>query len=128
MQTPSLTVAFADGAVSANVTQALSAELLSKLEVIIPAEASSKDVALGCDVSQIQAVLIVATAVMTIKTQSAIGADVDTIVLAANKPILWQYGCGTTLAHIFTADFASLHVDSTPGGTLTIWILSDSTP
>lgn len=127
-QTPALELVFTDGSSRFASSQSLSAEELVKLEVVIPPESSSKDVALACDVSQIQAVVIHSTAVMTIKTQSSLGADVDTIVLAANKPILWQSGCGTTLTHLFTADFASLHVDSTAGGTLTIWILTDATP
>jgi hypothetical protein len=53
---------------------------------------------------------------------------VDVLTLAAGIPILWQKTCGIALSALFTADFVALQVDSTPGGTLTIWILSDSTP
>ena len=128
MQTPLLSVSFADGATAANVNQSLSAELLTKLEAVIPAESSNKDVALACDISQIQAILIHSTTAMTVATRSAAGADVDVLTLAANKPILWQAGNGIALSALFTADFVSLQVDAVAAAVLTIWILTDATP
>lgn len=127
-QSPLLTVSFADGATAANVNQSLSAEQLTKLEAVIPAESSNKDVALACDVSQIQAILIHSTAAMTFATRSGAGADVDVLTLAAGIPILWQKTCGIALSALFTADFVALQVDCAAGGTLTVWILTDATP
>ena len=128
MQTPLLTVTFADGSATANVNQSLSAESLVKLEASIPAESSNKDVALACDISQIQALLIHSTTAMTVATRSGAGADVDVLTLAAGKPILWQAGCGIALSALFTADFVALQVDAVAAAVLTIWILSDATP
>ena len=128
MQVPQLTVTFADGAVAANSNQALSGELLTKFSALIPAESNNKNVAVGADVSQILAVLLLATVAMTVATRSSGGADVDVLALAAGQPVLWQAGGPIPLSALFTADFVSLQVDAATEGTLTIWILSDATP
>lgn len=128
-QTPSLEVIFADGDARAAFSQALSSDALTKLESSIPPTSTDNAVALGCDISQIRAILIHSTGAISIMTRSSVPADIDTLAVAASKPILWQQSNGIALSALFTADFVSLHVDNAgaSAATLTIWILSDAT-
>ncbi len=93
-------------------------------EVVPP---SSMNLAVGwtVDVSEIDVLVLYATAAMTLKTNNS-GSPADTISLAANTPIFWFTGCGLDCP--LGTDVTVLYVTSSAGGTLSIRALVDPTP
>lgn len=98
----------ADGAISANV--------------VIPAASSNFQVIMALDASQVKSIIMWSDATMTVLTKSG-GATVDTFNLVASKPLIWQNGF--PVACPITNDCSHLHVTSTPGGNLNLYVLED---
>ena len=128
-QTPQLTIKIEDGNSVLSQVQALSGESLTKLDVSLLAETADQDVAFALDVSQLAALVMLADGAATVVTRSAVPADVDTITLAANVPLVWQATGGIALASLFTEDVAALHCDVAGASAvrLQIWALFDAT-
>lgn len=96
----------------------------------IPALSTDLAVAFAADVSQLKSLFILASAAMTIETNSGSAAD-NTITLAANVPFAWTNQGGMDLRDTgetaITTDITSLFVTSSAGGTLKIRALIDPT-
>ncbi|MBN9522493.1 hypothetical protein J0H58_28890 [bacterium] len=92
---------------------------------VIPPSSTDLAVAWVCDVSALSAVVLLASAAMTVETNNA-SSPGNTIPLAAGQPVFWFTGCGWACP--LTADVTGLYVTSTAGGTLSIRALVDPTP
>jgi hypothetical protein len=114
--------------IAKTVTSTSGAE--QSIDETIPALASDLEVALVLDVSQVKSIYIVASAAMTLETNSGSAAD-NTVTLVANIPFVWHYQDGTTLRDTagvaITTDITALFVTSTAGGTLQVRVLVDPT-
>ena len=96
----------------------------------IPALSTDLAVAFAVDVSQLKSLFILATAVMTIETNSG-SAPGNTITLAAGIPFVWTSQSGMDLRDTaeaaITVDITGLFITSTAGGSLKIRSLIDPT-
>lgn len=87
------------------------------VQVDVPAASSNFSIICPLDASQIKSVILWSTAAATVVTKTSGGATVDTFVMTADKPLLWQFGYPTSCP--ITGDCATLEVTTTPGCTLT---------
>jgi hypothetical protein len=85
---------------------------------IIPIAATDLVVASACDITQLKAACLFATAALTVKTYLA-AQLVDTIAVAANQVRIWTLADTLGLC-MFTGDFDSLKVTNATGGLVTL--------
>ncbi len=116
--------------VSFSASVASSGGLEVNVDETIAGSSTDLAVAFACDVSQLKSLFILATAAMTIETNSGSASD-NTITLAANVPFSWTNQDGLDLRDTgetaITTDIASLFVTSSAGGSLKIRALVDPT-
>ena len=110
------------GGPALNFTASQTADGASAAEVVIAPGASLFQVIFPIDASQVKSIVMWADAAMTVLTKNG-GATVNTFALVANKPLIWQDGFPTT--NPITGDCSHLHVSSTPGGNLYVYVLED---
>lgn len=91
----------------------------------IPANSTDLLVALTLDVSQLKVLYMLATADMTLETNSS-SSPVHTITLKAGVPRVWTSTDGST-SPVANTDVTALYVTSTAGGTLKIRAGYDAT-
>jgi len=96
----------------------------AKRDITLEADSADVEVDLDVDVSAAKGAVLFATADVTIKTNSSSEPD-DTINLSANRDLSWITGQGNCP---FTVDVTKLYVTCANGGTLKVWVYSDSTP
>ena len=104
-----------------SVSQSADGEL--NLDVVIAPAASNFSIVCPVTASLVKSVLIYTDAAMTVLTKNGGGTTVNTFTMAANKPLLWQFGFPTSCP--ISGDCATLSVTSTPGGNLRVSILED---
>ena len=90
--------------------------------VIIPAASSNFQVTFPLTASLVKSVILWVDANMTVVTKAG-GSTVNTFVMVANKPLIWQFGFPVSCP--ITGDCNHLHVTSTPGGNLNFFVLED---
>lgn len=97
------------------------------LDETIPGASSDLAVTWSCDVSELDAIVVLASTDMTVETNSA-GSPVNTLALKAGRPVFWFTGCGWACP--LTADVTALYVTKAGAGdaSLRIWALQDATP
>lgn len=87
------------------------------IQVTVPAASSNYSIICPIDASQLKSVVLWSDAAATVVTKSSGGSTVDTFVMTADKPLLWQYGYPVSCP--ITGDCATLEVTTTPGCVLT---------
>ena len=106
------------------VTETAAAEV--NVEETIAPSSTDVQVNIALDVSAMKSAYLLATADMTLETNSGSAPDA-TINLTANVPKAWYTGANGT--NPFGAvDVTKVYVTSTDGGTLTMNCLQDPTP
>lgn len=96
----------------------------NNLEEVIPLNSTDLLLAWTLDVSQLKFLYIVATANMTVETNSG-AAPGNTLTLVANEPVEWH--TGSPITNPLTVDVTALYVTNTTSGTLKIRALIDPT-
>jgi hypothetical protein len=103
--------------------QQIVAGLLAAIDETIPANSADLEVGLQLDVSQLAALVMVATVDMTVKTNDGVAPD-NTFVLKANIPFAWSSADGGALhdtnGTAVASDVLALFVSSLTEGTLKI--------
>lgn len=81
----------------------------------VPIGAADKEYAFAFDITKLMLIFMLSPEVLTIKTNST-GAPDDTIVLIANKPLLWAY-CGDADYYrvLITTDVTKLFITNASG-------------
>lgn len=77
------------------------------------------------NVSEIKSFYMVSSQDLTIKTNDS-GAPADTIVLKANKPLIWQHD--SLHANPFSEDITALYLTNTLATVFQLEVVFDSTP
>jgi hypothetical protein len=93
--------------------------------IALASSSTNVAVTLTLDVSAMGSLYLLASAAMTVKTNST-GSPDNTLTLAADTPLCWYAGCG--IANPLTTDVTVLYVTCADGGTLEIRALQDITP
>jgi hypothetical protein len=112
------------GGLQTTATYDASGGLRPDVSETIPPSSTDLPLAWVCDVSQISAIEFLASAAMTVETNSG-SSPGNTITLVANKPVFWFVGCGWACP--LTVDVTALYITSTAGGTFSIRALVDPT-
>jgi hypothetical protein len=117
------------GTAIGTTNQAISAGANCSISETIAAAASNLEVAFVLDASQVSALVLIATADMTVETNDGTTPD-NTFTLKANVPYVWTSADGGTLrdtAGVSVVDITALFVTSTAGGVLSVEALFDPT-
>lgn len=105
--------------------QTFTGEGEANLDAVIPAESVDAQVAWSVDVSQIQSMILEASADMTLETNAIDATGGNTLNLLAGVPYVWH--TGSYFTNVFALDITVLYVTSTAGGTLKGLTLLDAT-
>lgn len=98
-----------------------------ELEIDVPDSTTDQEVPLAIDVSQVKAILFLATVDMTVETNDG-SSPSNTLSLTANRPYIWYANALDTFQ--LTVDVTKLYVSNSSGaaGVLSIAGLQDATP
>lgn len=123
--THTFTYKFDNGSQVISQTVALSAGQQISIDESFANGAADVLVAVNIDISQLQSLFILADGVITIETNSSSAPD-DTLLLAANKAVVWQKAQYTLDAaaneNLFDADITALYVSNASGATVRLQI------
>jgi len=105
--------------------QTFTGGLEANLSESIPENSTDLLVAWSVDVSQIQSIIIEASADMTLETNAIDATGGNTISLLAGVPYVWH--TGSYFANLLTLDVLKLYITNTTAGTLEIQCVVDPT-
>lgn len=89
----------------------------TNIQVEVPATSINYSIICPVTAASVKSVVLWATAACTVVAKDGGGSTVDTFVMTANKPLIWQFGFPTSCP--VTGDYATLEVSCTPAVTLT---------
>jgi hypothetical protein len=113
------------GSVNGSVASTGDSENNYQMTIASSANNEAHDVMFPTGAGQLKSIYLLATARMTIKTNSS-GSPTNTIELYANEPIIWTSNGGAAQPFSNSVDVTKFYVTSTPGGTLECRILTAS--
>jgi hypothetical protein len=105
--------------------QTFTGGLEANLDEVIPENQTDLELSYKLDVSQIQSILIEASADMTLETNNGDGGD-ESISLLAGQPLVWHVD--SYYANLLATDLVSIFITNTTAGTLKIQCTVDPTP
>lgn len=116
------------GGKSVSKAKTLTASASVGVEETVAGTTSDYNIVVALDQSEIEALYISADQALTLETQDGTSADVDTIVLVADEPLVWY--TGSLYTSLITADLTDINVSNASGtaATLQIYALQDATP
>lgn len=132
MPTHYMTFAFTDipgGNNRIQNTVTIAAPMSIELEESVPDATTDRALSVAIDVSAMTDLYMVSTAALTIQTNSGSSPD-DTIVLEANKPLVWRAGGTGHPANPLGTDVTAIYLTNASGSAATfrMWVGVDSTP
>ena len=93
------------------------------LEEDLAANQTNLEFTLGLDVSKLKSYVLVATAAVTLKTNST-GSPDDTILLPAGKAVVWYDG--SPYANLFGTDVTKVYLTNTAAASVKLSFLVDN--
>lgn len=94
------------------------------LDVTIPPSSTDLEIDVNFEFANMKSLYLLAkSGAMTLETNSS-SSPVQTIALAADKPLVWYTGSGIT--NPITANVTKFYITSTPGGTFQMRLLLDA--
>ena len=116
------------GGKTVNKAKTLTASANVGVEETVAGTTTDYNIIVALDQSEIAALYIVADQALTLKTQDGTTADVDTIVLVADEPLIWY--TGSLYTSQITADLTDINVTNASGtaATLQLYCIQDATP
>lgn len=116
------------GGKSISKSKTLSASATVGVEETVAGDATDYNIVVALDQSEIGALYITADQALTLETQDGTTADIDTIVLVADEPLVWY--TGSLYTNLITADVTDINVTNASGtaATLQLYCIQDATP
>ncbi len=114
-------VQISEGGVTIQQSTNHTCDQVNKLVESIPDATTDKEFQFAIDVSQLQVFSIVADQVLTIETNSG-SSPQETIVLVANKPVVFETGDSA----LFAGDVTSLFITNASGSAAALKVISGS--